>query len=233
VFSTTQREWLTLTPTVVDVNPEGAAFSATRGWLDSRYLENGRKEAPPVAVGESFGMTIVEKPQDYTFKKGHVIGLNISTEITEWNLPKPYPCSAPGCETIQIDWSKGQTKLVLPVVGAGVDPGPLFGLPGGATTLPGPRLKMRASDRTPQRGDTVKLRTRLLACSGHASTKVELHRKADGAYKKVTAKKLSRGCVATFKVKATFKKATFRAIWPKQDGDHRSGRSKPTTITTH
>ena len=98
--------------------------SVTRGFMDSRYRNSLAKQdlAPP---GGPIDMTIEAKPIDYTFKKGHMIGLNISTEITEWNLPKPYPCSAPGCETIQIDWSKGQTKLVLPVVGAGVDPGPV------------------------------------------------------------------------------------------------------------
>jgi X-Pro dipeptidyl-peptidase len=233
VFSTTQRDWLTLTPTVVDVTPEGAAFSATRGWLDSRYLENGRKEAPPITLGESLGMKIVEKPQDYTFKKGHLIGLNISTEITEWNLAKPYPCSAPGCETVQIDWTKGQTKLVLPVVGSPEKAGAAFGLSSGQTTLPGPRVKMRASDLTPKRGEIVRLRTRLRVCGNHGASKIELHRKAGGIFKKVAARKLGRGCVATFKVKATFRKATFRAIWPKQDDDHRSGRSKTATITTH
>ena len=233
VYSTTRREWLTLTPTVVDVTPEGAAFSATRGWLDSRYLENGRKERPPIDVGKSFGMTIVEKPQDYTFKKGHLIGLNISTEITEWNVPKPYPCTTPGCETIQIDWLGGQTKLILPIVGAPAEAGAPFGISAGAQTLPGPRVKMRASDLTPKKDSVVKLRTRMLVCSGHTGTNIELHRKVGDGYKKIAAKKVSDACVATFKVKATFKKATFRAVWPKQHGDHRSGRSKPATIKTH
>ncbi len=236
VFSTVQREWLTLTPTVVDVNPEGQAFSATRGWLDSRYLQNGRKQRDPIEPGKSFGMTIVEKPQDYTFEKGHTIGLNISTEITEWNVPKPYPCEAPGCPMIQIDWADGQTQLRLPVVDAPAKPGTLFGIGGGQAPperLPGPRLTLRSSDSTPSRGDRFTFTARLRECKGHAGTKIVLKRRQGDGYRTIDHAKTDRSCEVTFRVRADFKRAVFRATWPKQDEDHRAGRSKPYPIRTH
>jgi X-Pro dipeptidyl-peptidase len=140
LWSTIGREWITFTPTIVDIDPachlavagqhvgdpqctlepEPARrlHSVTRGWLDSRY-RNGLSKQVPIEPGKSFGATIVEKPQDYVFKKGHQIGLNIQTEILEWSLPKPYPgCDAAdrSCVWLQIDWAKGKTKVVLPVV---------------------------------------------------------------------------------------------------------------------
>jgi hypothetical protein len=72
-------------------------------------------------------MRIVAKPQDYTFRKGHLIGLVLRTEILEWNLPKPDPtCISAACATVRIDWELGKTRLVLPVVGAPADPATLF-----------------------------------------------------------------------------------------------------------
>ena len=237
IYSTVQRDWVTYTPTVVDVTAEGTAFSATRGFLDSRYRNTLAKQ-DPIEPGKSFGMTIVEKPQDYTFKKGHVIGLNISTEITEWNVPKPYPCTLPGCETIHIDWEKGQTKVILPAVG-NVDSGRIFGLPatgtggGGGQRLPGPGVRMGVSDKTPSRGDTIHFRVRLARCGGHGGTKVVLNRKTSRGYKKISTKSVSDNCHARFKLRANFKQATFKATWPKQDSDHRRGKSQPRTVRTH
>ncbi len=78
--------------------------------------------------GLSFKSVIVEKPQDYTFKAGHLIGLMVQTENLEWSLPKPYPgCGAlPACETFQVDFSAGQTRVTLPIVGTVADPAALF-----------------------------------------------------------------------------------------------------------
>jgi predicted acyl esterase len=144
LWSTIQRRWITYTPTIVDIDPskrvigpgqllatdERGLISATRGWLDSRYRTT--LAAPSdVAPGTSFGMTVVEKPQDYTFAKGHLIGLNVQTEILEWSLPKPYPeCTGVPCSTVRIDWEAGQTRVTLPVVGAPANARDLF-VPGG------------------------------------------------------------------------------------------------------
>ena len=70
-------------------------------------------------------MTIDIKPQDYTFQAGHRIGLAVQTEIVEWNVPKLPACSGPGCPSVRILWGKGQTRLVLPVVGS-LNPATLF-----------------------------------------------------------------------------------------------------------
>lgn len=144
LWSTVQRRWITYTPTIVDVDPskrvvgpnqlvatdERGLISTTRAWLDSRYRESLSKPRD-VVPGSSFGMTIVEKPQDYTFRAGHLIGLNVQTEILEWSLPKAYPdCASVACSTVRIDWEAGRTTVTLPVVNAPANPAVLFA-PGG------------------------------------------------------------------------------------------------------
>jgi X-Pro dipeptidyl-peptidase len=141
LWSTVARDWITYAPAIVDVDPADRIAgpgqllatastripSVTRAWLDSRYRD-GLSSAVPVTPGESFGMRIVAKPQDYTFRRGHLIGLAIQTEIVEWNLPKPYPgCTTVACASVRIDWELGRTRLVLPVVDAPADPATLFG----------------------------------------------------------------------------------------------------------
>jgi predicted acyl esterase len=133
LWSHAARKWITFTPSIFDVNPADheyiqgrhvnknpkALVAVTRGWLDSRY-RNGLDKRVDVVPSKSFGMTIVAKPQDYTFKKGHFIGLNFQTEINEWSLPKPYAgCEGTpdqSCANIFIDWVDGKTQLILPVV---------------------------------------------------------------------------------------------------------------------
>ena len=104
---------------------------------------------------------------------------------------------------------------------------------GGTGALGSPKAGLGFSDNTPKRGATVKAKARIKICGDHAGTKIELHRKKGGVFKKIAAKKLSADCRATFKVVADFKSATFRSVWPKQDDDHRAGKSKPVTLTTH
>ena len=104
---------------------------------------------------------------------------------------------------------------------------------GGTGALGSPKAGLGFSDNTPKKGATVTGKARIKICGDHAGTKIELHRKKNGVFKKIASKKLSADCRATFKVVADFKSATFRAIWPKQDDDHRAGKSKPVTLTTH
>ena len=122
------RRWVTFTPTIVDIDPaarpEGVTndpaglVSTTRGWLDSRY-RHGLRRARPIEPGRPFGMRVVTKPQDYTFKAGHLIGLGIHTEITDWSVPKlPSDCSDLFCWVVRINWERGVTRVVLPVVGS-------------------------------------------------------------------------------------------------------------------
>ncbi len=147
VFLKTQREWVTMTPTIVDVDMEcmimqagqhvgtqpeclpRALYSVTRGFLDSRY-RNGLDKQVPLKPGKPFRATIVEKPTDYVFKKGHHIALNFSTEILEWALPKPYNCAGASnqadCVNVEVLWKEGKTRVVLPIVDAPKDVRDLF-----------------------------------------------------------------------------------------------------------
>ena len=153
IYSKTHREWVTYTPTIVDVKPEchmmvqgqhvsdpactpENTISVTRGWLDSRY-QNSLSKQSLLEPGKPFSMTVVTKPQDYTFKKGHYLGLQIATEINEWSIPKIYPCSSaavPGqdgdCVFINVLWEEGKTRVILPVVKGPRDGGELFGMAG-------------------------------------------------------------------------------------------------------
>ena len=111
VYSTIGREWITITPTLADVEPadhvmapvaghvantdKNSIIGVTRGWLDTRY-RNGLDEQELVEPGKPFESTVTLKPTDYTFAMGHYIGINIQTEINEWSIPKPYP----GCDQV-------------------------------------------------------------------------------------------------------------------------------------
>ena len=104
---------------------------------------------------------------------------------------------------------------------------------GGGTTLASPKAGLGFNDKTPKRGSTVTATATLKVCGDHASTKIQLQKKAGGRFKKVAAKTLGSTCRVKFKVVANFKSAVFRSYWPKQDDDHRAGQSKPVTVTTH
>jgi X-Pro dipeptidyl-peptidase len=140
LWSTVERQWITYTPTIVDIDPsqrvlgpglalaldQRGLYSTTRGWLDSRYSQSLASQTL-LQPGQPVGLTIVEKPQDYTFKQGHFIGLNVQTEIDDWSLPKVYPgCTSLACNTVRIDWESGQTTVSLPVVDAPKSPSALF-----------------------------------------------------------------------------------------------------------
>ena len=137
------REWVTLTPTIVDIDPAchqpvanvghvaqpecvpEALYSVTRGWLDTRY-RNGLAKQALLEPNKPTSVTVVQKPTDYTFKKGHHIGLQIATEINEWSIPKPYGCASLECVLFQIHWAEGDTKVTLPIVDAPRNPMDLF-----------------------------------------------------------------------------------------------------------
>jgi len=130
----TVPEWITLTPGIVDVDPAchksqngqhvadpqclpRSIQSVSRGFMDSRY-RNSLSKQNLVAAGAPIDMTIEAKPIDYTFKKGHIIGLNIATEINEWILPKPYACTSAESLNVKVHMMDGTTQLFLPIVNA-------------------------------------------------------------------------------------------------------------------
>jgi X-Pro dipeptidyl-peptidase len=157
LWSTVYRRWVPITPVLVDVEPGAhltvgtnhAAYcdvneaqsdanqctesvvGVTRGLLDSRY-RNGLDKEVAIDPGRSFEATVVMKPQDYVFREGHIIGLQIATEILEWHVPKPPACEGGAtpdmCVPFRVDWEQGQTRLVLPVVDPPRDPDDLFHL---------------------------------------------------------------------------------------------------------
>jgi predicted acyl esterase len=133
-YSTVEREWVTLTPGIVDVDPRDHVMvrgnhvanqqgngwlSITRGFLDSRYRDS-LAEQKPLRPGRAFRATVTTKPIDYTFKHHSYLGLNVSTEVLEWMMPKPYPCDPtdPECVDFRINWEEGRFRLVVPVVDA-------------------------------------------------------------------------------------------------------------------
>ena len=134
------RTWITYTPTVVDIDlvqrqagpglllalDDRGYWSATRGWLDTRYSKS-RAYQTFLDPTKPNSVTIVEKPQDYVFRAGHLIGLMVQTEINDWSLPKLYPgCLTLACTTVRVHWEAGETQLVLPVVDAPRNPSTLF-----------------------------------------------------------------------------------------------------------
>ena len=144
IRSRTNREWVTFTPTLVDIDPgchqtvanqhvsdptcaPRNLYSVTRGWLDTRYRD-GLAEPKPLQPNRPFGVTVVTKPTDYVFKAGHMIGLQVATEINEWSVPKVYPCASTATDCVQVDllWEDGRFGIDLPVVDAPTDPDDLF-----------------------------------------------------------------------------------------------------------
>lgn len=110
IYNTVGRQWVTVTPTLADVNPaehvreagnhlattdKNMLVGVTRGWLDSRY-RNGLDKQVLLEPGKPWLADITAMPTDYTFLAGHFLGLNIQTEILEWSLAKPYP----GCDVL-------------------------------------------------------------------------------------------------------------------------------------
>lgn len=106
---------------------------------------------------------------------------------------------------------------------------------GGGEPLPGPLVNLAVSDRTPDRGDTIGLNVRLRRCKGHSGTSVRLERRIgdDGPFTSLGRKKLNDKCLAKFKDVASYQSASYRAIWPKQDKNHRAGKSPTKKVTTN
>lgn len=103
----------------------------------------------------------------------------------------------------------------------------------GGTPTASPGVKLRFNDTTPKRGDVIRARASLKVCPGHAGTKIQLQRKKSGSFRTIKTKKLNSKCKARFRVEASFRRATFRSFWKKQDADHKSGASKLVRIRSH
>jgi putative CocE/NonD family hydrolase len=129
------REWVTLTPSLYDFNhsvhkmtpgpspqhytdDQRAGVAMSRAFLDTRYRD-GLGKQKMLAPNKPFEVQLSAHPQDYTFKKGHSIGINFQTEIAEWAMPKPYACTSAECLRMNLEWTKGDVQIILPVAGGG------------------------------------------------------------------------------------------------------------------
>jgi len=127
LWSTVQRQWVTITPSLLDFDPArysgsgpattatdpAAAIALTRGWLDSRYRD-GLDHEMMSKPGHSTAMNVALFPTDYTVRKGHRLVLLVQSEDLDWAIAKPYPTASD--PTVQIDWRRGQSWLSLPIV---------------------------------------------------------------------------------------------------------------------
>jgi X-Pro dipeptidyl-peptidase len=98
------REGSHLTPVLVDIAPDGTRRTVARGFLNLDYRD-GLGSADP-APGEWVRARATLLPQDFTFPKGHRIGLLVMGSNTVWALP-----GTPGSTDIQTS----RSRLRLPL----------------------------------------------------------------------------------------------------------------------
>jgi hypothetical protein len=118
-----------------------------------------------------------------------------------------------------------------------------FKIPGGkaTNTLRSPLVKSQIADKTPKFGARNKMTARLAACirfpgdrSKLRGTTVKFQKlNKAGDWKTIAKKTVNRRCKAAARFSSNFKKARFRAIWPKQVKGYHAGRSKVRRVRTH
>ena len=118
VLSST-RDRAALTPVLVDLGPgTEKALPAARGFANLQYRD-GLAVAKPVPVGTPFGADVVMKPQNYTFKKGHRIGVLVMGSNAAWARPE-------GPQQLTVHHGASGTTLTLPIVNPPANPAALF-----------------------------------------------------------------------------------------------------------
>ncbi len=109
-----QNPTMHLTPVLVDIAPDGSAQTVERGFLHVDY-RRGLAEAKP-APGRWVHADVELLPQDYTFERGHRIGLLVQSSNTVWAVP-----GNPGTVDVAAgrvaDVTSLGSRLVLPTVG--------------------------------------------------------------------------------------------------------------------
>jgi hypothetical protein len=106
---------------------------------------------------------------------------------------------------------------------------------GGGGHKPSPKPTIKFSTLTPKKGSTVKATAGLKVCNKKTQgTKIQLQKKTkNGTFRTIKKATLSVKCKAHFKIKAKFKKATFRSAWKSQNKAYGSAASRARTIVTH
>jgi X-Pro dipeptidyl-peptidase len=98
-----------VTPTLLDIAPDGTAKPISRGFLNLRY-RNGLGREQPVPAGQRIAATVRFSPQDHTVRKGHRIGLIVAGSNTVWAVPD----EPPGTRfTIHHGGASGSTLVLL------------------------------------------------------------------------------------------------------------------------
>jgi X-Pro dipeptidyl-peptidase len=82
----TQRPTTHLTPILVDVLPNGELQFVERGFLNLDY-RNGLAQHQELAPGEWGHAKVTLLPQDFTFPKGHRVGILVQSSNTVWAVP--------------------------------------------------------------------------------------------------------------------------------------------------
>ncbi len=101
-----------VTPTLVDLAPDGSAQPISRGFLNLRYREGLAREVP-MPPGEPVTASVRFSPQDHTVVPGHRIALVVAGSNAVWALP-----DAPaGTRTTIFHGGTPGSALQLPVAG--------------------------------------------------------------------------------------------------------------------
>ncbi len=95
-----------------------------------------------------------------------------------------------------------------------------------------PFVGLKTSRNVVERGETVKLTTRIEPCDGKAGTRIKLRRIYKTRAVKVDTQFFDADCKAVFFQTANWKTAVFDAAWPKQDDVHQNGHSRPKVVKT-
>jgi X-Pro dipeptidyl-peptidase len=131
-----------LTPTLVDVAPDGSATAISRGFLNLKY-RNGLAKAEEIDALQPLRARVRLAPQDQTVPAGHRIGLVVQSSNVVWAVPEQSGYQV-GVK------QQGASRLVLPVVGPeepalpGGEPAPLPDAQPAAPFGPMPASKARA-----------------------------------------------------------------------------------------
>jgi X-Pro dipeptidyl-peptidase len=105
------RDHAHLTPVLVDVAPDGTTRTVSRGFLNLLY-RHGLERERALPVGKPVLATVVFKPQDQLFERGHRIGVIVQSSNAAWAIPDD-----PGAGVTLHHGGNQASALVLPLVG--------------------------------------------------------------------------------------------------------------------
>ena len=109
---TTNADHAHVTPTLVDIAPDGRTKAISRGFLNLRY-RNGLEREEPVPPGERVSAEVLFSPQDHTVAAGHRIALVLAGSNVAWAVPD----TPAGTRTTVHHGGRRGSQLVLPIAG--------------------------------------------------------------------------------------------------------------------